>query len=77
MHAHADDKGDPPLRRGILNHQADEGESFSDVIIRIARKTEQPPLTEFVGKWAGNDIDNVFQPIFRERETARARETTP
>lgn len=52
-----------------------DGESFSDVIIRMARMTKTRPLTDFSGKWAGNDLDDVFKNIFSEREAVKARKT--
>ncbi|MDJ0270636.1 MAG: antitoxin VapB family protein [Aigarchaeota archaeon] len=53
-----------------------EGESFSDVILRLVGQVKYRPLSEFAGRWAGNDIDNVFEEILRERERARSREVS-
>ena len=50
------------------------GESFSDVVLRLIHKTTYKPLSEFAGKWVGNDIDVVFQQVLHEREKASSRE---
>jgi predicted CopG family antitoxin len=59
---------------GILSRLKRKKESFSDVIIRIGEKAEPRPLTDFAGKWAGDDIDEIFETIRVEREAARSRE---
>jgi len=51
-----------------------KGESFSDVIIRIAGSREARSLAEFAGRWAGADLDAVFGEVLREREEVRSRE---
>jgi predicted CopG family antitoxin len=51
-----------------------KGESFSDVVLRLIHKTTYKPLSEFAGKWVGNDIDVVFQQVLHEREKASSRE---
>jgi predicted CopG family antitoxin len=58
----------------VLKGLKRRGESFSDVIVRITRTTESKPLLEFAGEWKGNDIDEVFEKVFREREATTARE---
>jgi hypothetical protein len=35
---------------------------------------EVRPLVEYAGKWVGDDIDDIFESILREREVATARE---
>ena len=49
-------------------------ESFSEVIMRIAKEMESRPLTEFAGKWAGSDADEVFERVLSDREEAVSRE---
>jgi len=51
-----------------------KGESFSDVVLRLIHKTTYKPLSEFAGKWVGDDIDFVFQQVLHERERASSRE---
>ena len=49
------------------------GESFSDVVLRIAKPKKKKSLLEFSGKWVGNDIDKVFAQIEQDRERAPSR----
>ena len=42
-------------------------ESFSDVVLRIAGR-EHRSILEFSGKWAGDDIDEVFLQVREDRE---------
>lgn len=53
-----------------------EGESFSDVVLRLVGQVKYRPLSEFAGRWAGDDIDDVFDIILREREKAESREAS-
>ncbi|MEM2179052.1 MAG: antitoxin VapB family protein [Candidatus Methanomethylicaceae archaeon] len=58
----------------ILKKLKKSGESFSDVVIRITKGLEAKPLTEYAGKWVGNDIDEIFKNILSERELSKTRE---
>jgi predicted CopG family antitoxin len=58
----------------ILKKLKREKESFSDVIIRIVRGLERKPLSDFSGKWVGEDLERVFRNIQLEREGVRSRE---
>ena len=49
------------------------GESFSDVVLRVAIETKKKSLLEFSGKWAGDDIDKVFAQIKKDREQPASR----
>jgi predicted CopG family antitoxin len=49
------------------------GESFSDVVIRVAEKEKKKSLLEFSGKWVGDDIDEVFAEIKKDREQLASR----
>ncbi|MEM4310952.1 MAG: antitoxin VapB family protein [Nitrososphaerales archaeon] len=51
-----------------------EGESFSDVVMRLIEKERAKPLTEFAGKWVGNDIEKIFMEILGDRKVTIARE---
>ena len=51
-----------------------KNESFSDVIMRIVKGMETKPLTDFAGRWVGNDLDKIFKKILHERETIKTRE---
>jgi Uncharacterized conserved protein len=50
------------------------GESFSDVVIRVGSKEKKKSLLEFAGTWHGNDIDEVFAIVLKDREQAKSRE---
>jgi len=50
-----------------------EGESFSDVVLRLIRGLETRPLTDFSGRWVGDDIEEVFKRVLDERERAEER----
>jgi len=50
------------------------GESFSDVVVRVSEKESKKSLLEFAGTWKGDDIDEVFAVVLKEREQAKSRE---
>ena len=52
-----------------------EGESFSDVVIRLSKK-EKKPLIEFFGKWAGpkEELDQIEKEIYETRKKAKMRD---
>jgi len=50
------------------------GESFSDVIMRMVKGAGSRPLLDFAGKWAGDDVNEVFEKVLLEREEAQSRE---
>ena len=47
--------------------------SFSEVIIRITVKPNRKSLLEFAGKWKGDDIEEVFAQIKKDREQLVSR----
>ena len=49
------------------------GESFSDVVLRIAKEKKKKSLLEFSGKWVGNDADEVLAEIMKDRERSTSR----
>lgn len=51
-----------------------QGESFSDVVLRVANKEKKRSIMEFAGCWKGNDIDEVFAIVLKDREQAKSRE---
>ena len=51
-----------------LKESKKPGESFSDVVLRIAKKKKKKSLLEFSGKWVGNDADEVLAQIMKDRE---------
>ena len=50
------------------------GESFSDVVLRVAKEKKKKSLLEFSGKWVGDDIDEVFAQIKKDREQSASRQ---
>ena len=50
------------------------GESFSDVVIRVASKEKKKSILEFAGTWKGNDIDEVFAQVLNDRERSKSRD---
>jgi predicted CopG family antitoxin len=50
-------------------------ESFSDVILRVAGQEQKKSILEFAGTWKGNDIDEVFSRVMKDRERSTSRET--
>ena len=49
-------------------------ESFSDVVLRIADRKPKKSILAFAGKWKGNDIDEVFSCVIKDRESSTSRE---
>lgn len=50
------------------------GESFSDVVLRVASKEHKMSILEFAGTWKGDDIDEVFSIVLKDREQSKSRE---
>ena len=55
--------------KGMKKH----GESFSDVVLRVANEKKKKSLLEFSGKWAGDDADEVLAQIMKDREQSVPR----
>ena len=49
------------------------GESFSDVVIRVASKEKKKSILEFAGTWKGDDADEVLAQIMKDREQCKAK----
>ena len=58
----------------ILKDSKMSGESFSDVVLRVVGEKKKKSLLEFSGKWAGDDIDEVFAQIKKDREQSTSRQ---
>jgi predicted CopG family antitoxin len=58
-----------------LKHLKKSGESFSDVVLRVAGERKKKSLLEFSGKWVGNDIDKIFLQVKKDREQSASRNT--
>ena len=58
-----------------LRNLKNSGESFSDVVLRVAGELKKKSLLEYSGKWEGNDIDEVFLEVRKDREESASRQT--
>lgn len=51
-----------------------EGESFSEVVMKIARK-ERKPLSAFLGRWpVPGELDRIEKELKKERKNAKMRD---
>jgi len=50
------------------------GESFSDVVLRVAKEKKKKSLLEFSGTWEGGDADEVLALLMKDREQSRSRQ---
>jgi len=51
-----------------------EGESFSDVVLKVTGK-ERKPLSAFLGKWpVPGELDRIEKELKRERKKAKMRD---
>ena len=57
-----------------LKNMKKTGESFSDVVLRVADEKHKKSILEFAGTWKGNDIDKVFSIVLKDREQSKSRE---
>jgi predicted CopG family antitoxin len=48
-------------------------ESFSDVVLRMTGQDDRKSILEFAGTWKGNDIDEIFSQIMKDRERSTSR----
>jgi predicted CopG family antitoxin len=57
-----------------LKNMKKSGESFSDVVIRVASKEKKKSILEFAGTWKGADADEVLAQIMKDRDHVKPRE---
>ena len=57
-----------------LKSMKKSGESFSDVVLRVAKEKKKKSLLEFSGKWVGDDADKVLAQIMKDRERSASRQ---
>ena len=53
-----------------LKKRKSEGESFSDVVMKMAGRPKRVSVMELKGSWVGPDLEQVERRILRERERA-------
>jgi len=58
---------------GTLRKLKRPNESFSDLVLRMAGQEHGKSILEFAGAWKGNDIDEVFVQIMKDRERSTSR----
>ena len=59
---------------GTLKNLKGEGDSFSDVVLKMANKEKKTSLLEFAGIWKDNpEMDKIFESIIEERSKAADR----
>jgi predicted CopG family antitoxin len=57
-----------------LKRRKGEGESFSDVVVRLTRDDRGTSLLALKGTWSGGDMEKVSRTLAAERENAKGRE---
>jgi predicted CopG family antitoxin len=50
------------------------GESFSDVVLKMARGKRSDSIMELAGTWKGGDADEVLAELMKQRHAAKSRE---
>jgi len=58
---------------GTLKRLKRPNESFSDLVLRMTGQGERKSILEFAGTWKGNDIEEVFSHIMKDRERSASR----
>jgi predicted CopG family antitoxin len=58
---------------GTLKKLKRSDESFSDVVLRISTEKKRESLLRFSGAWKGDDIDDVFSIVMKDRKRATSR----
>ena len=58
---------------GTLKKLKREGESFSDVVLRLSEEVKRESIVRFSGAWKGDDIDEVFETVLKDRKRATSR----
>ncbi len=57
-----------------LKRRKAEGESFSDVVLKMAGGKRSDAVMGLYGKWRGGDAEEVLDRLMRERRSTRGRE---
>ena len=56
-----------------LKGQKRQGESFSDVVLRLSGENRGESILRFSGAWKGDDIGQVFAVVAEDRERSESR----
>ncbi|MGA2665941.1 MAG: antitoxin VapB family protein [Nitrososphaerales archaeon] len=57
-----------------LKRRKAAGESFSDVVLKMAEGKRSDSILRFAGRWAGDDAGEVLARLAKERHAAGSRE---
>jgi predicted CopG family antitoxin len=57
-----------------LKRRKGEGESFSDVVVRLTGEERGTSLLALKGSWSGGDTDEISRTLAADRENAKGRE---
>ncbi len=58
---------------GTLKKLKRPNESFSDLVLRITGQQGRKSILEFAGSWQGDDIEEVFSQVMKDRERSASR----
>ena len=58
---------------GTLRKLKRPNESFSDVVLRMAGQHDRKSILESAGTWKGDDIDEIFSLVRKDRERSVSR----
>ena len=58
---------------GTLKKLKRQDESFSDVVLRLSGEEKWESILRFSGAWKGDDIDEVFSTVMKDRKRATTR----
>ncbi len=58
---------------GTLKKQKRKNESFSDVVLRLSAEEKRESILRFSGAWKGDDVEEVFSTVMKDRELSRSR----
>lgn len=59
---------------GELKKRKGADESFSDVVLKMAKGKRSDSIMELAGTWKGGDADRVLSEIIKQRHKVKSRE---
>ena len=57
-----------------LKKRKNKGESFSDVVLKLAEGKRSDSVLRYAGTWVGDDADEVLGRLMKDRRAAKSRE---
>jgi len=58
---------------GTLSRLKRRNESFSDLVLRMAGQEDRKSVLAYAGTWKGDDVEEVFSQIKKDRERSASR----